>query len=203
MTCSQWIARVTMMVVLSSCGRCGGATSTTPGASSPAVQPIVGATTREALVEREPRFDEHRANATVDAAAINEIKAATGALRIDVVLGTWCGDSRREVGRFFRVLDEVAGPGAAAPLPFELRLIGVDHDKHAPEVTPELAIRYVPTFIVSRDGREVGRIVESAPRGLERELADLLAGTTSGVITGRAGMAVRRAPESDPLGKTN
>ena len=100
---------------------------------------------------------------------------------LDVFLGTWCGDSRREVSRFFRALDRVEGE-----LPFSLRLIAVDRSKQTPAGhTDGLDIRFVPTFIVRRDGVEVGRIVESAPHGIETDLLNLLQGTAQGVISGR------------------
>lgn len=46
-------------------------------------------------------------------------------------------------------------------------------------------LRFVPTFIVERDGHEVGRIVEVSPNGIERDLLDLLSGARSGVISAR------------------
>jgi hypothetical protein len=43
----------------------------------------------------------------------------------------------------------------------------------------------VPTFIVVRGGREVGRIVESSPNGVESDLLALLTGKAQGVISTR------------------
>jgi hypothetical protein len=43
--------------------------------------------------------------------------------------------------------------------------------------------------VARRGGIKIGRVVESAPRGIERELADLLSGATRGVIGGREGRA--------------
>ncbi|MFY0532158.1 TlpA family protein disulfide reductase [Nannocystis pusilla] len=81
-----------------------------------------------------------------------------------VIFGTWCGDSRREVPRLWRALD-AAGPD----LPFTLKYVGVDRQKTAPGFDKEgLDLRYVPTVIVVRDGREVGRIVERAERDRAR-----------------------------------
>lgn len=108
-----------------------------------------------------------------------------------VVLGTWCGDSRREVSRLARALDEAARGRPA--LPFRVRWLGVDRGKASPgEVGREIAglgVRYVPTVIVRRDGVEVGRVVESAPEGIERALAAYLGGGRTGVTSGRPELA--------------
>ncbi len=95
-------------------------------------------------------------------------------------LGTWCSDSGRELPRLWRALDEF---GVLDPP--EIRYIGVDRDKSEPaEWLAGVDLELVPTFVVRRDGRELGRIVESAPNGIERDLLDLLQGTKSGLITG-------------------
>jgi type I restriction enzyme S subunit len=76
---------------------------------------------------------------------------------------------------------------AAGPLPFALRLIGVDRAKVAPGLSEAAELRYVPTIIVRRDGTEVGRIVETATRGIEQDLLDLLTGAlygSNGIIGG-------------------
>jgi hypothetical protein len=101
-----------------------------------------------------------------------------------VFFGTWCGDSLREIPRLLRALEEVP-----EPYPFTIRWIGVDRTKVAAGYTDGAAIELVPTFVVRRDGLEIGRVVESAPRGIERELADLLSGATRGVIGARQGRA--------------
>src|SRR4030095_16293649 len=89
---------------------------------------------------------------------------------VTVFLGTWCSDSRREVPRFWKALAE-----AGFDVPFAVHYIGVDRGKKEP--ASELAandIRYLPTFIVRRDGRETGRIVETSPHSVERARLVLL-----------------------------
>ena len=99
---------------------------------------------------------------------------------VDVFLGTWCGDSRREVSRLFVALGIAEAVG---PLPFSLRFIGVDRSKVAPGLSERAELQYVPTIIVRRDGVEVGRIVETATRGIEQDLYDLLTGARTGWIS--------------------
>jgi hypothetical protein len=134
----------------------------------------VGPTTRTEIETTLPAWREASELASVDSSVARDLANVAPGARVDVYLGTWCGDSRREVSRLFRALESVPEP------PFDVRFIAVDRDKRA-----DIELRYVPTIVVSRDGREVGRIVESAPRGIERELLDLLNGTAGGVISGR------------------
>ncbi|MEO0459828.1 MAG: hypothetical protein AAF219_03210 [Myxococcota bacterium] len=102
----------------------------------------------------------------------------TGEARLDIYLGTWCPDSVREVGRFLRILNE------AKELPFAVSFYTLPSDK---KVWPrdDRDLRYVPTFIVRKGSEELGRVVESAPGGIEVELQALLSGERAGVISGR------------------
>src|SRR5436190_21093540 len=111
---------------------------------------VVGPTSRAEIEAVAPAWREAAARSTFDDAATRELAEVPPGAEIDVYLGTWCSDSRREVSRLFRALEHVGDP------PFTIRWIAVDRDKHAPGVTEPL--RFVPTFIVRRDGAEVGRI---------------------------------------------
>lgn len=133
---------------------------------------LVGPTTRSEIEETLPDWRASAEGATFDRESARALANVAPGAEVDVYLGTWCSDSRREVSRLFRAMEEVSSP------PFALRFIAVGRDKRAPGIELE----YVPTIIVRRDGREVGRIVERAPRGIERELLDLLNGDSHGVI---------------------
>jgi thiol-disulfide isomerase/thioredoxin len=115
------------------------------------------------------------------AGAARALASVDPGAEVTVFLGTWCEDSRREVPRLWRALDEAGGT-----VPFEVRYVGVDREKKQPaELVTGSDVHYVPTFIVSRGGREVGRIVESSPRGIERDLLALLKGEEKGLVTDR------------------
>ena len=74
----------------------------------------------------------------------------------ELFLGTWCGDSRREVPRLEKIFIELG-------IDFnQLTIVAVDRDKVSPDNEQEgKDIRYVPTLIVRNNDVEVGRIVES------------------------------------------
>lgn len=140
---------------------------------------LLGETNREAVEAVVPDWVAQVVASEIDSAAAQALVAVPPGAEVTILFGTWCGDSRREVSRFWRVLDEVGGE-----VGFPYRLIGVSRDKTGPtELVAGQDLRYVPTFIVRRDGVEVGRIVESSPNGLETDLLALLEGRAQGLLT--------------------
>ena len=74
----------------------------------------------------------------------------------EIFLGTWCGDSRREVPRLEKIFIELG-------VDFnKVSIITVDRDKVSPNDEQNgKDIRYVPTLIIKSNDIEMGRIVES------------------------------------------
>ena len=141
---------------------------------------LVGATTRE-KVEEVPDWMQSEVDAKPDAAAAQALGTVAPGAEVTVFLGTWCGDSRREVPRLWKAIDAEGGT-----VPFQIRYVGVDHDKKEPAALIKANdVRYLPTFIVRRGGQEVGRIVETSPHGVEQDLLALLNGKASGILTTR------------------
>lgn len=93
---------------------------------------------------------------------------------VEIVLfhGAWCKDCRREVPRFMRILELARNPH------FTLTEYEVTPEKK--DVLgkfEELGIKRVPTFIVIREGRELGRIIEAPEKSLEEDLVSILEAT--------------------------
>lgn len=89
---------------------------------------------------------------------------------IVVFLGTWCGDTKREVPRLLKVLEAVKYPEQ------KLELIAVNRKKETPngEDVP-YNIRRVPTIVIKKYGQEVGRIIESPQSGfIEKDLLEII-----------------------------
>jgi hypothetical protein len=140
---------------------------------------IVGTTSRAQIESFDSAWRDALENARFDEATARELASVPPGAEVDVYFGTWCSDSRREVSRLLRALE------LAPDAPFTIRWIGVDRARAAPGLTEGAELRFVPTFVVRRDGVEVGRIIESAPHGIERDLLELLTGRASGVVSGR------------------
>lgn len=178
-----------ILLLLLFAAACGGSSAGSPGTTvpnapdAPARAPLpvlVGELTRERIEAEVPGWAEARDASPIDQAAAQALASVPTESELVVYLGTWCGDSKREVSRFFRALD------VAGTVPFRIRYVGVDRAKQAPDLPDGLDLRFVPTFVVLRNGLEMGRLVESAPNGIEVDVGRLLRGEETGVISGRA-----------------
>ena len=88
---------------------------------------------------------------------------------ITVVMGSWCSDSRREVPRFYKILDSLKYDQK------KLTLFCVDRNKKDSSGEPaKFNIESVPTFIFLKNGVEKGRIVESPKETLEKDMFKIL-----------------------------
>ena len=92
---------------------------------------------------------------------------------ITAFFGTWCGDSRKELPRFYKILDE-------AQFPLErLTVVALasdrEHYKQSPGGEEEgLNVHRVPTFIFYKDGKEINRIVEHPVNTLEADMQEIV-----------------------------
>lgn len=97
------------------------------------------------------------------------LKDKLSGYKITIVFGTWCGDSKEQMPRFFKILD-MAGYDNTA-----LKLIAVDRDRKAGSMDiADLKIEKVPTIILYKDGKEVGRIIETPKSSLEQDLTEMM-----------------------------
>lgn len=93
-------------------------------------------------------------------------------VEIQIVFGSWCGDSLAHLPCFLRIV-ELLGL-----TPDRLLLVGVDRDKGDPDGLARAAgVERVPTFIFLRHGEEIGRIVEHPTHSLEEDVSAILAKT--------------------------
>jgi thiol-disulfide isomerase/thioredoxin len=105
----------------------------------------------------------------LDREALRRLAEVPKDAEVKVFFATWCGNSQQEVPRFLKILSHLR------QVPFSVKFFEVDRDKkEAP---------FLPTFVVTRQGREVGRIVERSPRALETDLTRLLDGKTEGLVS--------------------
>lgn len=102
---------------------------------------------------------------------IEKLKPLLKDVHVTLLLGTWCKDSRREVPRFVKILEE------AGYSPATVEVIAVDREKTTPEQFESgLELLQVPTFIFYRSGKELGRIVEFPIDDLESDMLKILSG---------------------------
>lgn len=87
-----------------------------------------------------------------------------------VFMGTWCHDSHFIIPKFFKLIDASAFPAD------HITLIGTDENKKTiSHLAEALGVINVPTIIVMKDGKELGRVVEYGKYGMfDMELAEVL-----------------------------
>jgi len=128
---------------------------------------LLGETTREVL-EQPPYSDWYLSNYEdydVDSAQLKKIDFDS----ITVFYGSWCGDSKREVPHFLKVLDSFKYPKE------KVRLIALGNQHGLYKKSPEQLeagkiIHRVPVFIFYKEGREYNRIVESPKESFEMDI---------------------------------
>lgn len=113
--------------------------------------------------------DEYIANEKL----INTFKDSLNNYTIKVFLGTWCGDSKKEVPRFYKVL-ELANFNMD-----NLEVFALDNTKESYKKGPNgeekgFNIHRVPTFIFYKNGKEINRIVEHPVETLERDIEKIV-----------------------------
>lgn len=87
---------------------------------------------------------------------------------IEAYFGTWCPDSRRELPRLVKLLDDAGWDTN------QLILVGVDRSKKIPNLEKEekkrIALKMIPTFIFNLNNKEVNRFVEYAVETIEKDV---------------------------------
>jgi len=107
----------------------------------------------------------------LDKKTATQLKKALKGVRIKAFMGTWCGDSKRETPRFYKLLNLAD---------FDLRnleMITVNRSKRTPDnLQKGFNIRRVPTFIFYKGDKEIGRYVEYARETREKDILKILTG---------------------------
>lgn len=142
---------------------------------------LLGPLTRQEIEAAVPDWIEQEINSTPDLELAADLISALRDAEITVFMGTWCSDSKRELSRLWRAFDDL-GIGEANAVSY----IGVDRSKEEPrELVDGVDLQYVPTFIVRRDGKELGRVVEESPVSIEADLLAILEAEKSGLVTAK------------------
>ena len=115
-------------------------------------------------------YPANQASYKADTSVINALANAKDKVQYVVFGGTWCEDTQFILPKFFK-LQEQAGITEN-----NISFYGVDRSKKTiGNITAAFKITNVPTIIVMKDGKEVGRVVEYGKTGKwDVELAALV-----------------------------
>ncbi len=105
-----------------------------------------------------------------DSTCVAMLKKQKDSIYLIVFAGTWCGDTQIILPKFFKLIEK-------AEFPFtRVNLIGVDRSKKTiGSLAEAMGVYNVPTMIVMKNGKEIGRVVEYGKYGVyDRELGEIL-----------------------------
>ncbi len=107
---------------------------------------------------------------TPNASAVEALQKNKDAVHLLVFMGTWCEDSHFVIPRLFKLTDAAGFPDN------RITLIGVDRSKKTfSHLCEALDVTNVPTIIVLKKGKELGRVVEYGTSGLfDKDLSEIL-----------------------------
>lgn len=140
---------------------------------------LLGKSTRERLQQTpfDSWFNPGYTDYVVDSTNANRLKSLLKGKRFVIFMGTWCGDSRREVPRIYKLLDY------CGISPSQIELVNVDYHDSAYKQSPTheergLQIHRVPDLLVYDKQKEIGRVVESPVISWEKDLLSIMQGPT-------------------------
>ena len=132
---------------------------------------LIGKITEEELNKEFPIFWVNAEQYTPDEEAVMRLKALTERIDLVLFLGTWCPDSHKEAPKLIKIYNLAGNPNLS------LTICGVDRTKKDPDGMAEKhSITRVPTTIILRDNKELGRIVEYPKKSVEHDLLDFVEG---------------------------
>ncbi len=115
-------------------------------------------------------YAENQKGYTPNAVALSGLKKQADSIQLLTFMGTWCEDSHFIIPKLFSLLD------AAGFSMEKVTLVGVDRQKKTlSHLAEALNIKNVPTIIVLKNGKEVGRVIEFGKYGLfDKELGEIV-----------------------------
>jgi len=138
-------------------------------AQSSGEKDLTGKTNIEEVDANFPWFSEGYNLYKPDSTVIKALSDKGSKLSFIVFGGTWCGDTKRELPRFYKITDK------ANIKREKITLYLLNHDKKSPEkLEKKHKIHSIPTFIIFVNGKEAGRIVEKPRNTLEKDLLDVI-----------------------------
>lgn len=136
---------------------------------------LIGTCTQSAL-QKAPFnewFDKNYSDYKVNDTISEKIKPLATGKTFLLFMGTWCGDSKREIPRMLKIIKDCGIPAS------QIKLVMVDNHDSTYKQSPGheemgLNIHRVPTMIIYENNNELGRIVESPIVSLEKDLYSIL-----------------------------
>lgn len=130
---------------------------------------IIGPTTAEEIREKHRIFDIYTNRYIPNSKSISYLKEIQDSVKINVFFGTWCHDSKKQVPAFIKTIE------LAKNSLIEVEYVAVTKNKNDPnKLSDSFGLKYTPTFIIYRNNKEYGRIIEEPEFSIEEDLVLIL-----------------------------
>jgi len=124
----------------------------------------------EAQIREVKIFDLYTTRYEPDQEIIEKLNLVQDSILIDVFMGIWCHDSKREVPAFFKIMESINNPLITA------NYTALEYKRRGPkDVIQQNNIKRTPTFIIYKNGKEIGRIIEEVKESVELDLYKVIA----------------------------
>ena len=133
---------------------------------------LIGKCTLEGLMSNEifnTAFKTENKYYKIDSNTVEILRNKLDNISIVLFMGTWCGDSKEQVPRFYMIMDM---------LTYDTHSIKIYCNKRGKYADDPYAYQFnilkIPTFSIFKDGVEIGRIVETPKVSLEKDLLEII-----------------------------
>ena len=131
---------------------------------------LVGNRAADEIIDYDPNYGSKRDIYTTSPELIAKLRQKTDTVRVRIYFGTWCPFCSEMVPRVLKIAEELNGSSILFEYYGLPRQINEDAEARA------MNISGVPTGIVYRGGKEIGRISGNSWRSPEQALLDILGG---------------------------
>lgn len=115
-------------------------------------------------------FEYHYKQYKTDKEVVQKIQKNLKGLSVLCFMGTWCKDSKREIPRFYKIMEE-----AKFDFKNNFKLVALNWSKRTPDnLQAGHNIFRIPTFVFYKKKSEIGRIVEYPIETLEKDILKIL-----------------------------
>ncbi len=146
--------------------------TSSPDEKHPEVTVLNGIITKY-ILQNSPAFNWYGSNQNIyepPATAVNAMEAAKDSFQFILFGGTWCEDTQFVLPKFFKIQEKSGVPDET------ITFFAVNRAKKTlSNISAAFNVTLVPTIIVMKDGKEIGRVVEYGKTGKwDKELVDIL-----------------------------
>jgi len=130
---------------------------------------LLGPLSKEEILENFPDWQVEVASYVPDPEVIEKLQSIPSEIKIEIFLGTWCPDTKRNVSAYFKIMDMLDNPFIMTTY------IGIprNNDSRKPFIEGKNIMK-VPTFIILINDEEKGRIIENPTKSVEEDVLDII-----------------------------